>query len=408
LPRYTILDDPEADAAVQGVLDRVTGEVAALLGRELQAIVLAGGYGRGEGGAYRAGGAYRLVNDLDVLVFVQGSLRQARARYGAPLERLSHRLLAHGRGLKEIDLVLASAWQYRFLVPNTVGYYEIAHGHQTVYGDLDLARTMPGRDPARLPLYEGTNYFRNRGSGLLIAALYWLNDGLGSAERRQNYQIELQKACQAMGDACLLVAGQYHFSYRERRDRFRRLSAGAFGIPPELFDRVARLYEPAVDQKLVPHFEWPGDGEMVERWFEVRDTFGAFFAWYEAARLGRTFAGWGDYANEVARRGAGEPLDLRLRSALASLLALLRGRTNATSPIARTRRCLSTLPLLLFSLSHNGQIEPSLVGRAAALMGRADAVPALALWQALVAEHLLISCPTVVVMDALARWQKVG
>ncbi len=64
--RYTILEDPEADVTVQEVLDKIVSEVVSLLGRDLQAMVLVGGYGRGEGGIYQSSVGYQLVNDFEI------------------------------------------------------------------------------------------------------------------------------------------------------------------------------------------------------------------------------------------------------------------------------------------------------------------------------------------------------
>ena len=410
--RYTVLEDPRADTTVQRVLDKVCSEIATLLGDNLQAIVLVGGYGRGEGGVYRVGAEYHLVNDLDLLVFVKNGLGRAKARFDGPLKQLSHQLLADSQGLKEIDIELTHVQRYRFLVPNTVGNYEVASGHQVIYGDLNLGKVMPRLDPRRLPAYEGTNYFRNRGSGLLIPAVYFLTDGLESPEKRKNFQIELQKACQAMGDACLLMAGQYHFSYRERLRRFQELKRDALRIPADLCENVAPLYEWGVTSKLTPCFEWPGDQKMIERWFEIREIFGDFFLWYESTRLCHEFKGWDEYADCVEHRGAGEPLDLRLRSVLWLALSFIQGRSKVTgdmmSPIHRCRRCLGIMPLLLFSLTPDLHVEPSLVARAAGLLDQSVSAVDMALWKKLVERYLLTFYPTGVVRDALTPLQEVG
>ena len=40
-------------------------------------------------------------------------------------------------------------------------------------------------------------------------------------QANNDFQIEMQKACLAMGDALLLLAGQYHYSYQERLQRLK-------------------------------------------------------------------------------------------------------------------------------------------------------------------------------------------
>ena len=403
--KYTVLEDPEADAAVQGVLDKVCEGIATLLGDSLQAIVLVGGYGRGEGGVFHNGTGYCLVNDLDLLAFAKGSLRRAKARFDSPLKQLSERLLTHGRGLKKIDIDLTHVRCYQCLVPNTVGHYEIAEGHQVVYGDMDLRKVMPRLDSRRLPLYEGTNYFRNRGSGLLIAAVYFLTDGLKNSKNRRNFQIELQKACQAMGDACLLRAEQYHYSYQERLCRFHELENDKLGVPVDLFQQVGPFYQWGMMRKLRPEFDWTGDEEMICKWFEVQRTFDKFFLWYESKRLGCDFQGWDEYAIHVERYGASEPWSRRLRSGISIALSLLRGwpgrNAQGLSPLDHLRRGLITMPLLLFSLTPDLRVNPSLVASAAHILGQPVEEEDLNLWKQLVKEHLLAYYPGHFIMDSV-------
>jgi hypothetical protein len=402
--KYTALDDPEANAAVQEVLDKVVERVVSLLGNNLQAIVLVGSYGRGEGGVYKFGSNYNLVNDLDLLAFVKNGLKNAKERFDSSLKNLSHQLLKYGKGLKEIDIELTNVWRYRYFITKTVSYYEIAKGHQVIYGNLNLNKVMPRIKPEQLPTYEGTNYFRNRGSGLLIPALYFFTDGLKTPEKRKNFQIELQKGCQAMGDALLLMTSKYHFSYRERLNRFIQLKQNQTMIPADLFERVAPLYEWGMTGKLTPSFDWPGDQEMINKWFEMRGVFGDFFLWYESTRLRYKFRGWDEYAQYIENHGATEPFDLKLRSILLSVQWFIQKRNrrkNNIPPIHRTRSILKIMPLLLFSLTPDLQVEPFFVEKAASMMGYQTSDIDLALWKSLTQEFLLFHYPTNVVRKAV-------
>lgn len=398
--RYTILEDPKADEAVQRVLDNVVSAVKGLMDEHIQAIVLAGGYGRGEGGVYWSDPSYRLVNDLDLLIFVKCGLRRAKENYASRLELLSQQLLNDGQGLKEIDLILSHESIYRFFAPKSVGYYELVNGHRVIYGDLDLGKIMRSIDPAKLPAYEGTNYFRNRGNGLLIAALYISNERVIRPENRKNFQIELQKACQAMGDSCLLMNGQYHYSYQERLKRFKRLS---LDIPDELLKKISPWYGWGIRNKLTPDFGWPGDEVMVGRWFEVQETMGEFFLWYEGQRLRHRFADWAAYGDHVMAFGASEPFALKLKSCLVSMQGLgKRKEGRVLTQLQRTRQSLAGMPLLLFSLCADFQIEQKRAVKAAKLLGHKTVTVDPALWRKLTAQHLIAHYPNNVVKAAAA------
>jgi len=237
---------------------------------------------------------------------------------------------------------------------------------------------------------------------MLIPAIYILSDKLKNHEIRQNFQIELQKACQAMGDACLLKTGEYHFSYRKRLQRFKEINWDNLDVPDDLLERLAPLYEWGITSKLNPKFVWASDKEMLRKWFEIKDMLESFFLWYESTRINHNFNGWGEYANYLDKRGAKEPLDLRIRSTLVTILSGIQGKRNAISPIKRTRRCLSIMPLLLFSLGPDFRIKSSFLSQAARLMGETSGDSDLNLWKKLVGKHLLTYYPTIVVEDALS------
>ena len=401
--RYTVLKDPEADATVQRVLDKVCGEVATLLGSNLQAILLVGGYGRGEGGVYKGGETYHLVNDLDLLVFVKNGLRQAKAKFGDSLKQLSHQLLVDGRGLKEIDIELADTRHYRFFVPNTVAYYEISQGHQVIYGDLELDKVMPKLDPTRLPVYEGTNYFRNRGSGLLIAALYFLCNGFDKDERRWNFFIELQKACQAMGDSALLMAGRYHLSYRERLQRLRELDPGQIELSESLYNKVRPLYEWGMIKKILPDFAWTGNKEAIDFWKHVRDIFGDFFLWFESKRLSREFQDWGGYAEFIYQKGIRAPLNLRLLW----LLKWLRSSIKKPASLRFKRNShsisLMIMPILLFYLGRENEVLRLKIWPVVSRLLELDPSESpFSSWKTAVGRFLLRYYPTRTVKDAVS------
>lgn len=371
MTRYSVHAEPDADNVVESVLKRVIEGIRLVVGDGLQAIVLAGGYGRGEGGVSYEDGEYHLVNDLDLLVFVKGSLRRAKVLYGPQLEALAHRLLPQARGLKAIDIELTHQRQYQLFTPRTVGSYELANGHQVLLGEIDLRSVMANIDPGTLSTYEGTNYFRNRGSGLLIPALYFMTNQLGEEANQRNFQIETCKACLAMGDAWLLLVHQYHYSYRERLARVRQLSARDVGIPEDLFAQVLQQYESAMEFKLKPSFGWPSDPPMIAHWFAVRDLFGEFFLWYESKRLGRSFANWEAYSIHVMRSGANEPWSLKVKSSLWLVRTLATGsrKPAGLSPLRRSREGLALMPLLLFSLTKQRKISDTLIGYAANMTG---------------------------------------
>jgi hypothetical protein len=341
--KYTILDEPDADQAVQDVLDLVVKEILSLMGKHLQAIVLMGGYGRGEGGVYKKNGRYRLINDLDLAVFVRGNVKKIKKVYNIKLKETAKILQPQCNGIKQIDIDITSPWRHR-LAPNLVNYYEIKNGHQVVYGNINLDSIMPHLTETKLPVFDGTIYFYSRGSGLLLPLLYEMTDSLDNEKYRENFQIEIQKACQAMGDSLLLMHRKYHFSYKERLRRFEILAERKNIIPEHLIEKLLPLYRWGVANKLQPELvQWTKIEEMRARLKEVCQLFSAFFLWFESKRLNKAVFDWYEYSEYLEHFSIQEPPFVKIREIAKSIIEERR-------LVFRTKRnkLLAVMPLLLF------------------------------------------------------------
>lgn len=362
--KYCILNDPAADQTVQDVLDMVVEEVVILMGQHVQAIVLMGGYGRGEGGVYRSSAGYRLVNDLDLAVFVEKDFRRVKQTYTRPLKALAVSLRPQARGIKQIDIDITNTLRHR-LKPNVVVNYELKNGHKIIYGNLALRKIMPELIGENLPVFDGTIYFYSRGSGLLLPALYLKKNMLDLPAVQENFQIELQKACQAMGDALLLKMKRYHYSYRKRLHRFKCLGNVLEPEIKSLYDDIRTWYCWAVQKKLSPKMNWPGNEQMNHRFFEIRDVFSRFFLWFESNRMNRAFKGWSEYCNFIYNNGLQEPWDLKITDVVKRSL-------QAKKPVLKTKIAdlLPVMPLLLFGFKEAD--KGGCLAQAQRLMGISD------------------------------------
>ncbi len=402
---YTAEDDPGIDNAVQDVLDMITEAILNLMGKHVRAIVLMGGYGRGEGGVYRNSKGYSLVNDFDLAVFVEKKFRNVKKEFSSKLKELSVELQPKCKGIKQIDLDITNSWHYRF-VPNLLNYYEIRNGHKVIYGEIDLSRIMPDFKPERMPLYDGTIYFYSRGSGLLLPAIYFLTGNLDRSKIRENFLIELQKACQAMGDATLLIANEYHYSYQERLLRFEKLESNNNPIPHSLLEVISPLYRWGVERKLKPSFDWTGNDRMIKKWFEVRSAFSEFFLWFESTRLGNKFESWLDYSNYIDTKGPKAPFDVMIWTHLKYLRDIFSSFGKNSSNKRKIKRnkmakLLPVMPLLLISLNEDGRFKEGILRDAFLKLNGSRSNEEKSTWLDLTKEYLSQFHPSGVVQQAI-------
>ena len=290
--KYTQSDLPAADLVVERELNTITNELVANHQGVVHAILLVGGFGRGEGAVVEDNGRLRAVNDYDLVVVCKGP-KSARLNY----ERSARRIVAEleGRlGVKQIDVLVVGPYFLAIPVPS-VARYEIRNGHKLLYGRLPFKiRSFPAR---LLPLYEGTRYFRTRASGLVIARLILDSAWMPARERLEFAFLEINKAILAMGDAYLLRNRCYHFSYSKRREVFSQRWR-KFNMPRD----IAAAYLDALAEKLTMNLERLHRMDMDNEWHVVVTRLIREFLKFESARYGSLFQTLAEYDRFMSER----------------------------------------------------------------------------------------------------------
>ncbi len=97
--RFTEDGSEELEGHLRQICDQIRDGVrAAVPAQKLEALLLGGGYGRGEGGVWRTESGDWPYNDLEFYVFLRGSLWLNERRHQASLQALAKRLSAAGAG----------------------------------------------------------------------------------------------------------------------------------------------------------------------------------------------------------------------------------------------------------------------------------------------------------------------
>jgi hypothetical protein len=287
--RFFVDEEPALAARLEDFLGRLGGDLGSRpWSAGVVALVLAGGYGRGEGGVFRAaeGAVAEFYNDLEFFLFLgPGADAAEAARWCEGWEKSGTAELGIDVEFKrEAAGVVAVGEPTMFL-------HDLVQKHRLVWGDARLLADAPARlrDPAAVPASEATRLLFNRGSGLWFARQR-LEAGrvedFGFVERNH------MKARLALGDAVLALAGRHHGRCEERG---RRIAAGGFETPPG-WAKIVTWHAEGVAFKLRPRHRAKdaatlaaAQAELTAAWLEV-------FLWVEGRRLGRSFATPTDYA----------------------------------------------------------------------------------------------------------------
>lgn len=218
--RFTLDGSAELEQHLAQTCARIAAGLRGLLPRgRLEAVLLGGGYGRGEGGVLFDASGARPYNDLEFYVCLRGNRHLNERRFGRALHVLGE-ILTPQAGI-EVEFKITSLRELS-RSPVSMFSYDLVMGHRWLVGDDRLlASCSRHRDAEQIPLAEATRLLMNRCSGLLFAAERLARREFTAVDAdfvRRN----IAKAELALGDALLVTRREYHWSVRERR---RRLEA---------------------------------------------------------------------------------------------------------------------------------------------------------------------------------------
>jgi hypothetical protein len=281
--RFTIDGDEGLEWHLELTCARIVSGVRGLIpGRKLEAVLLGGGYGRGEGGVLRGSGGDRPYNDMEFYVAIRGNRHVNEALYGRRLEVLGE-ILTHLADA-EVEFKVTSLAEMAAKAVSMFTY-DLAAGHRLLWGKASVD-AMPGWgrhvNPENIPHSEATRLLMNRCSGLLFARERLLRRPFAASDAdfvRRN----IAKAKLACGDAVLTAFGLYHWSCRERH---RRLEELARSRSSAWFYSVLRRHAQGVEFKLHPESGPISRDELQKSHEDITAFAQKCWLWLEARRLG--------------------------------------------------------------------------------------------------------------------------
>jgi len=281
---YSIRGSEAFDARLDHDFDRVARALAGSSdSARFRALVLLGGYGRGEGTPRIVADRQEPFNDYDFVVVAASVDRRTGHAVQGRL-RLLEQQLSHELGLP-IDLQLYTESGLRRAEFSLLNY-EMKYGHRVIWGDSNILDAMPDYPHDRVPLSEGTRLLLNRGKLLLDVRRALCAGRELSAEERLRLVKFLYKALLAFGDCALLMARAYDLSYAVKKDRITERLAPGVPDAPFLVER----YRAAVALKEWGDYAFVSEYPLADAFEGIRQYYLRFLPWYEASRVRREAA----------------------------------------------------------------------------------------------------------------------
>lgn len=255
--KYTVSGGEEIDRVIDSHMKTLVSETLNVAGADtLSAIVLGGGYGRGEGGVKVVNGNQCLYNDYDVFLISNEISSRMKKAFNPRFRELAARLSAKF-GIEVDFSPLKNASELRSLEYEMV-WFEAQKGHIVLWGDPGVFNAIPEWNVKNMPLPEAGRLLMNRGMGIVLARRR-LETGDDSVEAMEFIERNAWKAIMAAGDSFLILRGIYDSSYVKRKENFKSFSSDGEITGCGLFEYYLR----SIEYKLSPP-EHPGDRAEAE------------------------------------------------------------------------------------------------------------------------------------------------
>ncbi len=339
--RFTLDGDAALERHIEHVCQRALSGIRGIFPAEaLEAVLLGGGYGRGEGGVLRDTAGDWPYNDLEFYVAVRGNRHFNEMRFGRALHVLGE-ILTHLADV-EIEFKITSLAELQSR-PVSMFSYDLIAGHHWLWGDAAALQKLQHHLVAeQIPISEATRLLMNRGTGLLLARTKLAAENFTDLDAdfvRRN----IAKAALACGDAVLTARGLYSWSCRERHRQLERIAR----LEPSLWHQALLFHHAqGVQFKLHPQTEPLSRFALAALHSEVSELMRECWLWIERKRLNQAFPSIRAYAQSPVDKCPETP---RLRNVVLSLrVDRLRPRLNPRLWRHPRQRVYHSLALLLW------------------------------------------------------------
>ena len=288
--RFTARGGTGIEEAIRGAVEDVSAVLEKTLRpEEYRAVVLLGGYGRGEGGVESINGRERPHNNLDLLAITCTDQpdQAIKRRIDEALEPLERRY--------EIGIDVGCIGERKLRrAPCLVMWYDMRHGHKTLLGDANFVPGLQGFTRERILPADVNHLVVNRGTLIVVNDLLLDRSGsLDEAARRVVVKHGI-KAVVGYGDALLFFLGQYDWSYLKKQERMRECSSVAASF--------RELYESASEFRFRPRYDAYLDRDLAAWNDELRAALEPIHLECESRRLGMGGLDWSRYPAGVSMR----------------------------------------------------------------------------------------------------------
>ena len=144
--KFTIHDTQNIDDRITFDLDLIT-QIILNQFTNVESIILAGGFGRGEGSVLIVDNYIQPINDYDIYIITKNNSEIV------DLENLRNSILKKVQ-IRQVDIELIQTKKLKYLKP-TMANYDLKYASYVFYGNKKILESIPFIDSSKLSLREG-------------------------------------------------------------------------------------------------------------------------------------------------------------------------------------------------------------------------------------------------------------
>lgn len=293
--QYTIAGDLYCEETIERDLNVISKFALKEIGpKNLSAIVLVGGYGRGEGGVQQLNGTLQPHNNYDILLVVNSSLH---SRYYKNIN-IAKKLKSSLPPTLVVDADFSIMTEKELKNTRFLLFLcDAQHASKIIWGNPKVLDLLPVMELDKVPLIEGLWLLLNRSTLLLINQIELLPHIHNmSSHNVKVFLRHIAKSIIGTGDSVLLGLGMYHWSYLEKLKRLEELEHSNKGPVAKL----SELYRTALEWRLAPHAAKWNQEELLRQQKTAWDLSQSVYLWFEKLRMGDPHLSWDNYLQAFA------------------------------------------------------------------------------------------------------------
>lgn len=270
--KYTLTGSTEFDSLIDKQLELITEEILNLIPQQdIAAILLGGGYGRGEGGVLIEDDKEYLYNDYDLFVILKNISYFKKREYQNKIQLIHQKFTP----LFKIDVDVGPLQTVNAIskAPHWMMWYELKNGHKVLWGNKSIERYFPDYSHEDMPIMEAYRLLLNRGVGLILCKQHF--ETYDEIESQEFILRNIRKAQLAMGDAFLIKKRKFHFSYKKRSEIFVELEKDEDLTRLGIFD----YYKTAYEFKERPHKAFLSKEEYLIEYQQTLNIYESLYNW---------------------------------------------------------------------------------------------------------------------------------